>query len=267
MSLIPMKRSLFLAGFLALSLSSFWLLPPFRQVQSAISLHLPSSLGKWKLKEVPASNKERTSLAGDTIFAKALCFIPHYSSITGEVVREDVADLSIVLSGYDLANSIHRPERCMPAQGHEIYDSKITSIHTSDGKNSLPARRLLSNQNLTVKDPRKPEDPKATLSFRRHCVTYYFFVGEKCITEDHLQRTLIDIRDRLQKGQAQRWAYVSVTVPFQPVDAPKHPDPYVQGYLDTLPSYHQAETQVENLISDLATSNIDWSKIEVKTDT
>ena len=32
--------------------------------------------------------------------------------------------VSIVLSGHDLDNSIHRPERCLPAQGWTIVDSK-----------------------------------------------------------------------------------------------------------------------------------------------
>jgi hypothetical protein len=36
--------------------------------------------------------------------------------------------VSIVLSGHDLDNSIHRPERCLPAQGWTIVDSTSLSL-------------------------------------------------------------------------------------------------------------------------------------------
>jgi hypothetical protein len=41
-------------------------------------------------------------------------------------------------------------------------------------------------------------------------LTYYSFIGQNDITASHLERTSIDLRDRILKGYNQRWAYVTV---------------------------------------------------------
>jgi len=41
-------------------------------------------------------------------------------------------------------------------------------------------------------------------------LNYYWFIGCRDMTASHLTRTGIDIRDRILKGQTQRWAYVTV---------------------------------------------------------
>jgi hypothetical protein len=114
-------------------------------------------------------------------------------------------DLSIVLSGHDLNSSIHRPERCMPAQGHRILDTRSVELKLANGR-QFKAKRLQS-----VK-PGKGEEKDSVIDY--NCLTYYFFVGHDQITNDHLERTFIDMKDRLVRGLDQRWAYVSATMMY-----------------------------------------------------
>jgi hypothetical protein len=151
-------------------------------------------------------------------------------------------DLSIVLSGTDINNSIHRPERCMPSQGHQIYDAKSDLLKTAAGK-TFPVRNLTSLQVVPLKSGE---------SLKLNCVTFYFFIGQKEITEDHLRRTFIDMRDRLLRGQDQRWAYVSASMWFS--EAGEY----------GLTSRDNAEKEIRQFLSDLADNNIDWEQIASK---
>lgn len=241
-----MKRALLLLALLSASLSTAFLLPDFRLTESAIRLDIPERMVGWTAVVQEASKKERDILAKDTRFSKAVCQRPRWSSTAllggGPIDR---ADLSIVLSGHDLANSIHRPERCMPAQGHEIYVSEKRMIETNGG-NQIPTRRLISTQELHLGSTKKEV-------VRLDALTYYFFVGHDQITEDHTRRTLLDIKDRLFKGQAQRWAYVSLTMWF---DGETTPDGSGLNDIDT------ADTALRELIGKLADENIDWDRIK-----
>lgn len=214
--------------------------------QSAIRMEISDRMGDWYFRVIPPSKEEIEYLAKDTEFSKANCFLPRLeerSYITGETPF-DQAQLSIVLSGHDLNNSIHRPERCMPAQGHKIHSQASDTLDLPNGR-SVPLRRLLSRQQLLV-----APDSKETVTF--DCLTYYFFVGHGDITASHEQRTLIDMRDRLLKGQDQRWAYVQVSMCY---------DPDADGTPGKLPSYPAAEKKIRGLLTELADRNIDWAMI------
>jgi hypothetical protein len=245
-----MKRAVLLLVVLASTLSSAYLLPDFRLVESAIRMEVPSFLEGWSNETYVASERERATLAKDTRFSKAVCLRPRWSSaaLLGAGAK-DRADLSIVLSGHDLANSIHRPERCMPAQGHKIYDSKSTTVEVP-GARAIPVRRLLSTQEITL-----GEKGETTASL--DSLTCYFFVGHHSITDNHTRRTLIDISDRLFKGEAQRWAYVSVTMWF---DGEHTPDELAREA--GLPGVDAAEESVRHLLAELAAKNIDWEMID-----
>src|SRR6202040_68801 len=41
-------------------------------------------------------------------------------------------------------------------------------------------------------------------------LNYYWFVGYHHLTASHLQRTFLDIQDRILKGYNQRWAYITI---------------------------------------------------------
>jgi len=240
-----MKRGLILLGFLIAGLSAVFLLPGFKTTESALSLTIPGEMGVWTCHRYEASEKERKTLAKDTQFAKAACFRPRSSSFF-DTGPQDRIDLSIVMSGIDLAQSIHRPERCMPAQGHEIYNS-ATAMVAVPGEKQLPARRLLSVQEI-------PTDEFGKNVIRRDAVTYYFFVGNQQITENHTKRTLIDIKDRLMKGEAQKWAYISVTMWFNGQHGEKNAE---------LLDFDDADRVVRNLLGELAAKNIAWQQVKL----
>src|SRR6187401_1811112 len=118
------------------TLSAVYFLPKVGDVaQSAVAMELANASGKWVLQSQPASEAEIKTLSSDTRFSKAVC----YSARPGEFNESgkpvpDVIQLSIVLSGTDLNNSIHRPERCMPAQGHNITGSGDQALTLPGGR-------------------------------------------------------------------------------------------------------------------------------------
>lgn len=244
-----MIRSILLAAAIGLIMAGIYILPPFKQIESAINMTIPTYLGSWQTETYPASEKELNILAGDTKFAKARCGLrrlEEMSYITGQA-PVDVADLSVVLSGYDLANSIHRPERCMPAQGHRGLISSSSTLELDNGR-SLPLTRILSKQDINYGPP---EDRKhATLD----SVTYYFFVGAEKITADHTERTVIDIFDRVGKGKAQKWAFITASMPYR-----EDPNREFGG----VPNLEMADKKIRLLLKELAENNIDWSKVSL----
>ncbi len=231
-------RALILVAVLGAGMSSIFLLPPFKVAESAMSLEIPKTIGSWQTVPIEPTEKEIKSLAGDTRFSKALCGLPKPGG------GWDRADLSIVLSGQDLANSIHRPERCLGAQGHDIYGTEKVSIEVPGGR-QLPMRQLLS----VVKEGQSKDD----LHDVRY-LTYYFFVGKDGITSEHRTRVLADMSNRLQNGEAQKWAYVLVSMHFK---EPGDKDPYVADYPDRV----TADQKVRELLGDIAASNINWQQV------
>jgi hypothetical protein len=241
-----MKRSLLLTAFLTICFSAIFFMPKFRVTPSAMNTEIPEEMGDWRMISYQPSDKERKTLAEDTEFSKAHCVTPRYeeaSLITGEAPH-DVADLSIVLSGEDLTNSIHRPERCMEAQGHEINDNQATKLALPNGK-TVPARRLLSVQRI------KTDDKGGEITYRM--LTYYFFVGHDHITSEHSERNKMDIVDRLMKGEAQHWAYVLVSMPFGEGDEVRFGGPLV--------SMAAADKKLLSLMGSLSKENIDWKMV------
>src|SRR5262249_8359333 len=65
----------------------------------------------------------------------------------------------------------------------------------------LQVTRLQNMQTVETADKRR---------FTINNLNYYWFIGYKDMTASHLTRTGIDLRDRIFKGQSQRWAYVTV---------------------------------------------------------
>jgi EpsI family protein len=176
---------------LVLGLGVVFLLPKAPKASpSGISMALPIWVGSWLGDDVEVSEKERQLLAEDTVFARK-----SYVSPAGDRVF-----VSIVLSGEDMTNSIHRPERCLPAQGWSLQRSDGRSIDIKPGKR-LNVTRLLSGRPVELKNKQK---------FIVENVSYYWFIGYHEMTASHIQRTLYDVRDRLLQGYNQRWAYVTV---------------------------------------------------------
>lgn len=227
------------------ALGAVYVLPQAGETaNSAAKMELPGSTGGWSFEELPASEKEIKTLGPDTEFAKAICLRPRPGEVNLEGYRiPDRVDLSVVLSGHDLNSSIHRPERCMPAQGHAINASGDVMLHLANGR-EFEAKRLLSVQSL-----KGPAD--GTVAARYQCVTYYFFVGHDRITNDHLERTLVDMKDRLMHGLDQRWAYVSVSMWYGKVH-----------WIDKEVTEAEADEKLRKFLTGFAENQIRWEQIK-----
>lgn len=210
--------------------------------ESAAKMELPGSNDGWTLEKYQPSEAEIKTLGEGTDFAKALCrkARPGEISPDGYLVPDHI-DLSIVMSGHDMNSSIHRPERCMLAQGHNIKDSKSVSFKMKNG-HSFKARRLQSIKSI-------PGREKGDVS-QYKCVTYYFFVGHDQITNDHLERTFIDMKDRLVRGMDQRWAYVSASMLYG-----KFP------WIEKEVTEAEADEKLRKFLEDFAEKQVVWEQV------
>ena len=185
------KRLVILQLILVFGLGSVFLLPKNVKLQpSALNPSLPQSIAGWEGADQPISDGERQILGSDTQFARKL-----YTNAVGDEVFA-----SIVVSGPDMNTSIHRPERCLPAQGWTVSDTKTAAIPMPIG--NLKATRLHNMRGFRTNSGQ---------SFTVRSLNYYWFVGHSDITASHYERTWIDIRDRVFKGENQQWAYVTIS--------------------------------------------------------
>ena len=184
------KRLALLESILALGLGSVFLIPKDIELQpAAIGLALPESVGGWEGVDQPIGQAEREILGPDTQFARKV-----YNNAVGDEISA-----SIVMSGSDMSTSIHRPERCLPAQGWTVADTRTVALTTAKGV--LRVTRLHNIRHV----PTEKGQP-----FTINGINYYWFVGHSDVTPSHFERAWIDIRDRVLKGQNQRWAYLTV---------------------------------------------------------
>ncbi len=228
---------------IACSLGAVYVLPQAGDTApSAVIMELPAAMSGWQFEKIAASEAELGTLDKETEFAKAICLAarPGEMNVDGLAIP-DRLDLSVVLSGSDLNNSIHRPERCMPAQGHNILSSVSVPVTLANGR-TFKTKRLNSVQSLPGKDG------KTQVEFK--CVSYYFFVGHDRITNDHFERTLIDMKDRLVRGMDQRWAYVSVSMWYGKM-------PWIEPEVTEA----EADEKLVAYIKDLATKQIRWEQV------
>lgn len=184
------RRMLTVGVILAVGLSAIVFLPRSPQASPAgIVMKLPIWVGNWIGEDTPVTQRELDVLAKDTQFARKV-----YTGPQG-----DKMFVSIVLSGDDMSTSIHRPERCLPAQGWSLLGSSQREVKAT-GLAPLGVTRLSNAREVDAEGQH----------FTIHNLTYYWFVGYDTTTPSHLTRTMIDMRDRILRGVDQRWAYVTV---------------------------------------------------------
>jgi EpsI family protein len=187
---MTVKRLIILLVLLLGGFSMVFALPKYpKLVPPAISLSLPDFVGEWYGRNDDISPGERAILGPDTQFARK----------TYQNGRGDEIFASIVLSGPDMNTSIHRPERCLPAQGWTVIDTKAVPLPTHAGE--LSATRLHNIRRVRA-------DNGQLLVI--NSLDYYWFVGHWNTTPSHLERTWIDMKDRVLRGQNQQWAYITV---------------------------------------------------------
>ena len=195
-------------------------------------LPLNYDLSGWHGTKTQESEKERILLSADTKFSKAIYRYVNPISYTHE---EPAINVSFVYSGSDLNESIHRPERCLPAQGHLDLSGRDEKLTLSDGQ-ELTFRRLSSRTLI---------DNKAGQHI--YHIHYYVFVGSDIICSSHLVRTAKDIWDRITTGRVQRWAYIQIGT---------------QWGKELGITEQQAENHLRSLIRDLVPGQIDWNAIK-----
>lgn len=228
-------RALLPPALLSTILCSVFILP--RQealMESSISPDLPLNfdLPGWQGKKIQESELERSSLAADTRFSKAQYTEPR--RVFWEKEKPPV-EVSIVYSGNDMNSSIHRPERCLPAQGHIDLRTSSDEINLADG-------RAVAFTRLTSRVPLPNREDKLTLRF----VSYYVFIGHGTMRHTHIGRTLQDMYDRVAGGYVQRWAYLQVSSYWAPE-------------LDI--TEEETDRRVRALISELLPRQVKWEEM------
>jgi EpsI family protein len=186
------KRLALLLAVLILGMGSVYVLPRQLGYQPVgIVLELPEFMGEWWGHEADIQQKEREVLGHDTEFARKT-----YSSGRGDSVLA-----SIVLAGQDMMTGIHRPERCLIAQGWEIGNQSKRVI-------DVPVIGRLETTRLhNVKHFRDADGRSVPVD----SVCYYWFVGHTDRVATHGERVWLDMRDRVLKGYNQRWGMVMIS--------------------------------------------------------
>ncbi len=216
-------------------LSTVYLLPRHEKlVEASISPLLPLGyeLPGWYGHRLQESEEERTTLAADTRFSKA-SYTKLRQSLSEARGPEIIA--SIVFSGNDMNASIHRPERCLPAQGHVDLHSESHHLQLKDGY-TMKFTRLTS---------RTPSSSAGNPGLQH--INYYIFVGHETIQSNHIARTLRDMYDRVMHGYVQRWAYYQIGT-------------YWGG--STGISEEQADARLQALIAELTPNILNWRRLE-----
>jgi EpsI family protein len=184
---------LILQALLACGLGGVFLIPHVAEDQPCrVKMELPKMLGDWVGTPAAVSEKEHAQLAKDTEFERKM-----YNDGLGDEIY-----VSIVLSGHELDSSIHRPERCLSAQGWTTEDASGLKVPVAEAPGGwLPVTRLRNWKEFT--------DSNGAVK-REYYVDYYWFIGYSDITASHWEREYIDMRDRVLHGYNQRWAFVTV---------------------------------------------------------
>ena len=121
--------------------------------------------------------------------------------------NRDGIHTTIVLSGDD-RSSIHRPQVCMTAAGHEIAHERVIRI---------PLEGRAEPLEVTVLDMVKPFT-RADGTRGAYASYYaYWFVGKDRETASHLARMAWMGYDRVFRGVSHRWAYIALSGGRDPV--------------------------------------------------
>jgi len=231
-----------LAAILAVGFSGIWLLPKSDSMRpSRLSRHLPLQFDSMEGTRVAVTGQELTILAKDTEFERV-----QYRNNSNP--RQPLVEVSVVFSGKDLNNSIHRPERCLKSQGWNFTKERKVIIKGAmpDG-GDLPFRQIVCSKPIVLGDGRK-------ITVQR--VQYYTFFGHNTITEDHYGRTWADMKDRLFRGYDQQWAYATFSMPVTQIYAD-------QGLADPANVYslEQTEKMLEDFIKMMSPLVVDQNSM------
>jgi Protein of unknown function (DUF3485) len=196
------SRLVTLVAFMSLGFATVYLLPKNPDQPTGIRMELPDYVANWIGTDGEITDKERYGLgvaSGTRIIRKV------YRNLGDHEIT-----VTIVLSGRDMSTSIHRPERCLDAQGWARRESDTFAV-------SLPMRGTFPVTQLRCSRLIQTEKSPVTLDLQ----AFYWFVGEDEICNGHWERWAIDNRDRLFRGLNQRWAFILVSGIVPPQRDPK----------------------------------------------
>jgi hypothetical protein len=183
-------------------------LPKTAQMKpSRLAKDLPERIGQWMGRAQEPGAREREVLALDTEFERM-----DYINASDQ---KPSIQVSIVFSGKNLSQSIHRPEVCLRAQGWEFMSERYFEWKgLLANEESFPVKEMICRMAMIVEDesgnPTTRKLPNGEIAYHWR-VFYYTFLGHEKIMAGHYQRTGEDIKDRLLKGYDQRWAYVTIS--------------------------------------------------------
>ena len=183
----------YVLGLTLLTLLVCWLVPePKADGEAGVVMQLPDAIGELYGHDQAVSSAELYILPKDTTFAR---------KTYGPPGAEDPLRIlcSIILSGAE-RRSIHRPERCLPAQGWRIDGSHTETIPLASGR----------NLNVTALLLEKPVPLTNGTTLIRRQYFLYWFVGKNIATPSQTTRILMTYWDMLIHRVNQRWAYVIV---------------------------------------------------------
>jgi EpsI family protein len=183
------RLSILLAVLLTMG-TAFFLPKQIQEQPVGVQLELPPDVGEWHGTDGKITDREISILGKETQFARKI-----YTNGRGDELLA-----TIVLAGHDMDTSIHRPERCLVAQGWSLAEAPVVKI-------DVPGRGVLDTTRLKVVKLVQTTDGK---QFPYTNLNYYWFTGCTETTASHLARTRIDVMDRLLHGYNQRWAYFTV---------------------------------------------------------
>ena len=193
-------------------LSLVWLVPNTGKFQvSRLIEELPENILNRLGVDLEISQLERKTLAPDTTFVRKRYYQP---------VRENASphiDVSVVFSGKDINNSIHRPEVCLRAQGWSFLSEKYVTIQAGD--KLVPFKEIVCARQRVATDNAPDKNSKGEVIVDKR-IQYYTFVGAEKIVAGHYERTWEDMKMRVLRGTDQQWAYttISMDVTDNPID-------------------------------------------------
>jgi len=198
---IPLWKGGLLLGLSVLTILICFLTRPADTTPIAgVKMELPGNFLLQGLigQDMEVSKAEKKILPPDTEFARRNYLIMQDNRMTDQSMF-----CSIVLAGSQ-DRSIHRPERCMPAQGWTINKTTPITVEMPNGK-------VLHAQCLDLSMEKQDAEGKP-ITIRSLYI--YWFVGDNFTTNSNLTRMVRSIYDRIFLNRQHRWAYVIVGAPI-----------------------------------------------------
>ncbi len=174
---------------------------PLRDANGAVvapqSVLLPETILGAKSITVPMTDLELGGLPKDTTFGRRRYLLD----------RDFEPIIGVVLMGTD-RTSIHQPQYCLVGQGWTIDQTEHVPLHMEQ-----PYPYDLTAVKLTTSMLVADGDKHSTIV--RGIYVYWFVSGDK-ITADQGTRLWSIAKKMVEKGELERWAYISYFVPCRP---------------------------------------------------